>query len=877
MGRDRKHRSRARAAAGIGVLGLLAAATQAGPASAAAPTVTGNHHVDRLLAKMTLDEKLSMIEGQAETASDRQYQAGYLPGIPRLGTPSLRLADGPPGVVTKQDSPGMTATMGLAATFSTEDAQDNGTVIGRDARAAGQDVVLEPFVNMDRDTSDSRGWNTYGEDPLLTSRVGASVITGIQSQGTMAQVKHFIAYDGGTNASVDPQTLHEIYLAPFDAAVKAGVSSVMCSYNAINSGSHSACGDTETLTGILRNELGFKGFVTSDWGGTHSTTYLNAGLDMEMPGGGNPTGGGGFTSFFAKDALKKALASGTIQESRVTEAVGRILYEYDKFGLLSNHPEKRHQVTTPPVSADLQVIQKTAEDAAVLLKDDGGALPLSGSGSTALIGPGGGQTIATNGTGEKSGGLVQYQTGTYQAMQQALGSSANLSYAVGDDMTGTPVPASALSHDGQPGLLRTPTGGGATSVDTTLDFTTAKGNALPAGSADTWTGTLTVPATGTYWLDIQALGGNASLAVDGASKASLNARYGALHATDGNGPLPTTDGLANGRAQLTLTAGAHTIKVTTTADASTGKPTQVRLAWVTPEQQQADHDAAVAAAKKATTAVVFAWSSGDLSQPLPEGQDQLIDDITAVNPNTVVVLNTSQPVAMPWLSKVKAVLEMWYPGDRGGYATADVLLGKANPGGRLPFTWAASLDQELAHQSSHPERSSTGVGGSSCAGFSGFNTPWLCGLTTYSEGVDIGYRFFAANHETPLYPFGYGLSYSTFQYSGLTTAPAEDGGVDVTLTVSNTGSKAGDTTPQVYLDAPKTQPAGAQFAPRTLAGFTRVTVPAGASRSVTIHVAKRQLQYWSIAGGWTTATGARDLHVSTDATTDVLTGGITVS
>jgi beta-glucosidase len=169
------------------------------PAASARPVpVTGDARVDRLLARMTLDEKLSMIEGQAEAASTTQYQAGYLPGVPRLGIPSLRLSDGPPGVITEQDSTGMTATMGVAATFSQSDARLNGEVIGRDARAMGQDVVLEPFVNLDRDTSWSRGFNTFGEDPLLTGQTGAAEITGIQSQGTMAQVKHYIAYDGGS-------------------------------------------------------------------------------------------------------------------------------------------------------------------------------------------------------------------------------------------------------------------------------------------------------------------------------------------------------------------------------------------------------------------------------------------------------------------------------------------------------------------------------------------------------------------------------------------------------------------------------------------------------------------------------------------------------
>ena len=215
------------AALGTGVGGLPGAAA-ASPGGNSVPNVIGDTRVDALLARMTLDDKLTMIEGEAEAAtSSDQYQAGYLPGIPRLGIPSLKLSDGPPGVITKQDSTGMTSTMGVAATFSQADAKANGVTIGRDARSLGQDVVLEPFVNMDRDTSWGRGFNTFGEDPLLTGQTGAAEITGIQSQGTMAQVKHYIAYDGGNNVTVDSQTLHEIYLQPFADAVQAGVSSVI--------------------------------------------------------------------------------------------------------------------------------------------------------------------------------------------------------------------------------------------------------------------------------------------------------------------------------------------------------------------------------------------------------------------------------------------------------------------------------------------------------------------------------------------------------------------------------------------------------------------------------------------------------------------------
>ena len=855
-----------------GVLAVVASiavviAGSVAPADAAPtkpPTVTGDARVDQLLAKMTLDEKLTMIEGAADLSADPQYQAGTIAGIPRLGIPTLKLSDGPPGVITKYNGTGMTATMGLAATFSRTDAHDNGTVIGRDARSLGQDVVLEPFVNMDRDTSWSRGFNTFGEDPLLTSETGAAQIKGIQAQGIMAQVKHFIAYDGGNNVTVDSQTLHEIYLAPFAAAVDAGVASVMCSYNTING--PQACASTETLTGILRNELGFKGFVTSDWGGNHATTSINAGLDMEQPG----TGLNGFvTQYFSPANMKAAIASGSVQEANVTRAAGHILYEYDQFGLLDG--KGKHSITPLATQANQAVVQRTGTDAATLLQNTNSMLPITDPTGMALIGPGAAQTIATDGNGgagEGSGGQIQQQVGTRTVLAQRLGANAP-TYAVGGDLTGTPVPAANLSHDGMPGLLRTTPNGGSR-IDRTLNFTNSARNALPNTTAITWTGELKAPTTGSYSLNLQALGAAAKLTVDGKVVDDLGGffltpgspRYGYLHATDGNSPVPTPDGIANQRAQITLTAGQHTITVVATPDKS-GARQQVRLNWVTPQQTKANHDAAVNAAKKAKKVVLFAWapSNVDLSQPLPDGQDQLIADVAAVNRNVAVVLNTSQPVAMPWLSKVKSVVEMWYPGDRGGYATADILTGRANPGGRLPFTWPTSITQEVAHQASHPERTSAGVDGQ----------------TTYSEGLNIGYRFFAATNQTPLYPFGYGLSYTTFKYTNVITAPTKDGGLDVRIKITNTGARAGDIVPQVYLGAPATIPTGAKFAPTALAAYDRIHLEKGQSRNVTLHVALRQLQYWSTAYGWLKATGPRTITLANSATAAAITRTVTIS
>jgi beta-glucosidase len=223
-----------------------------------------------------------------------------------------------------------------------------------------------------------------------------------------------------------------------------------------------------------------------------------------------------------------------------------------------------------------------------------------------------------------------------------------------------------------------------------------------------------------------------------------------------------------------------------------------------------------------------------------------VEDIAAVNPNTIVVLNTSQPVELPWVDKVKAVLEMWWPGDEGGWSTANILLGKTSPAGRLPVTWGKTLADYPATDPKYPERSKKGVDKK----------------TTYSEGVNVGYRWFDKQNIEPLFAFGHGLSYTTFEYSGLKVAKAADGGLDVSVQVKNTGGVNSDEVPQVYLGAPASALEGVQFPVRALVAFDRVNIPAGQSKTVKLHVNERQMQYWSTKEEkWVTASGKRTVSV----------------
>ncbi len=874
------------AAALLGALLFVAAATAA---AQSVPVVTGDARVDKLLSQMTLEEKLTLIHGTQEDPAVYQGQAGYLAGIPRLGIPGLRFADGPPGVLTRVPSQAETATMGVAATFSLKDAEDNGTVIGREDRALGIDVSLQPFVNIARDLEFGRAYNTFGEDPLLTSEMGVAEVRGIQAQHVMAQIKHFVGYDSNSPSTfIDDQTLHEVYLAPFEAAIRrADVSSIMCSYNRLNG--TFACGNANTLTKFLRDEVGFKGFVTSDWGATHAVNFINAGLDMEMPGepGGAPLAGipsffdakpvpaaprveaapddggdffynlpeepkpgpGGPSDWGLKLDPKKmpeALKDGTVSEAAITRAAGRVLYEIVHFGYLDG--QSKHAITRQSILENAKIIQKTGEDAAVLLKNDGNILPLKPAelADVVLIGPTARQVDAIGISGERSVGLPQRQVGPLAALRKLSGSQG-IRFAVASDLTGSTIPAAALTHDGKPGLLRT--GKGGEQVDATLDFTNKRGNALEPSTTATWKGTLTVERDGEYWLYLQVLGANGSFKVDGKRIGRTGAFQGGIHGdilqANTDDAVPTTDGLDNVRRALQLTAGPHAVEVEITPDGSRA-PAQVRLSWYTPEQRQADHAAAIAAAKQAKVAVVFVWSRLEPVFGLPGDQDQLVDEIAAVNPNTVVVLNVSMPVALPWADKVKGILQLWWPGDEGGWATANVLLGKVSPAGRLPITWAKSLTDYAATDPRYPERSEKGVDGK----------------TTFSEGVNVGYRWFDKQGTQPLFAFGHGLSYTTFDYSGLSVKKATDGGLDVAVTIRNTGALGSDEVPQVYLGAPAEIPDGVQFPVRALVAFDRVHLAKGESRQVLLHVAPRQLQYWSVKEGkWLTPAGKRTISV----------------
>jgi beta-glucosidase len=769
-----------------------------------------SQRVQLLLSKMTLANEITMVEGRGTA----QPYVFYMAAQPSLCIPAIGLEDGPLGV-----GDGLTGVTqlpsgaSLAATFDTSLASRYGAVIGQEEWGKGAAVNLGPTVNILRDPRWGRSFEAFTEDPFLNAALAVHEIGGVQAQGEMSQVKHFAAYNQETNRNtpaddviVSNRTLHEIYLPAFEQAVtQAKVASVMCAYSVING--NFACQNPYLETQVLKQRWGFPGFVTSDYAALHSTQGAVDGTDMEQP----------FNTYFGA-ALQADVENGTIPRSVVDNMVSRIATEMFRFGIF-NHPPTgttSASVTTPAHQA---VSEHVAEEGTVLLKNDGGVLPLPAgrAGTVAVIGP------AASAAPTPTGGGSAFVTAPFsvtplQGLQAAAGPGTSVVYQQGlpTDTSLPAIPAPALS----PAYAPTPLGG-------------------------SYTGTLTAPETGTYVLAITNPCGcyNATtLSLDGTEILSN----------------PSTPPVHTYSAAVQLQAG-HTYQIQISGNSSA-------LTWATPSALAPGISQAAATARSARVAVVVvsddteteAADRPDLS--LPSAQDELISAVAAANPHTVVVIDAGAPVAMPWLGQVAAVVDAWYPGESNGTALASVLYGATDPSGHLPVTFPQSLSQ---------------VPASTPAQF-----PGVGGKVLYSEGIDVGYRWYDARNLTPLFPFGYGLSYTSFAFSDLRVTPPQLAGrgapVKVTARVTNTGRVAGSEVAQLYLG----DPAAAGEPPRQLKGFQRVALGPGQSGVVSFTLDAHDLSYWNdAANGWVVPPGGFRIYVGDSSALSglPLRGGFTVT
>lgn len=800
-----------------------------------ASTATRAH---ALLRAMTVDQKLQLISGRPLPGGSHGF-VGYIPGIPSLDVPTLYLADGPVGVAN--GATGVTALpsgISQAATFDPALIKQVGAVEGEEQRAKGHDISLGPDIDILRIPYAGRAFESFGEDPYLSGAMGSAAIRGVQSEGVVAVAKHFVANTQETsrhslNAVIPPRAEAEIYEPPFKAAVAAGVGAVMCSYNRIN-GSYS-CEDASSLSRTLQRAWSFRGFVVSDWGATHSTAFAaDAGLDMQMPGG-PPS-----ATYFGA-AMRRAIANGAVSMSTVNDMARRILWAMFEVGLFDgDRPSPADAVTTDVSTAHHRAVAtRAAEAGAVLLKNDSDLLPLSPDAvhSVAVIGDAAGADAVYGGGGSSevipTDPVTPIDGITRRATEANVTVTRSQGYSNYRALGSVPAEPFTPSIGGGTGWTATyyrnkqfsGTPLGAENVSS-LDITSPSSIVKRAATwSATYTATLLSPVDVTDEFAITAAR-SARLRINGQTVMRFSPRSGS--ATTG------IVGLKGGTPAR--------FEVDVVGDAA-GHTPLLDVTWARGEGGQ--WAAAAAAAKAADVAVVFASNYSaegrDLtSLALPADQNQLIEAVAQANPNTVVVLNTSSAVLMPWIDDVGAVLEMWYPGQQYGDAVAALLFGDASPGGRTPVTFPTSNDQGVAGRATvlHPARRYPGSGDT----------------VEYTEGVNVGYRYFDATAQQPLFPFGYGLTYTSFKYgpARLMSKSRHGDRVRISLTVTNSGDRSGTAVAQLYL----TDPRSAHEPPYQLKGFQRVTLDPGAHRRISFTVDRRAMAYFRpSARRWTLAAG----------------------
>ena len=756
-----------------------------------------------VIKQLSLEEKVSLLAGQ---------DLWSLPAIERIGLRSLVMSDGPIGVrgtgwAPDDPSIALPSPTALAAAWDPELAETAGRLLGQEARRKGVHVVLGPTVNLQRTPLGGRHFECYSEDPLLSGEIAAGFVRGVQRHGVGTTVKHLVGNDFETDrmevdVRIDERTLREIYLAPFERVVEAGGWGVMSAYNGVNGSPMAANGRLQD--DILKGEWGFDGVVVSDWRAARSTVGAAlGGLDIAMPQLENPWGA----------ALVEAVRSGEVPEAVIDEKVRRVLRLAVRVGAFSDLPE-----VAGKLDGD-RVAREVAARSFVLARNENYTLPLEAAGLTrvAVIG-----ALAMDAR-VLGGGSAQvsppHTISPLEGLARAL-SGVDVEYAVGAD----PRPFLPALHS--------PTRVTIASHSFAVDPAAVRWiGSLPGGLDTAQVDGLRLETT--YLPDESGIH---TFAVSGfgSFKLKINDRLayeGSLH------PAGT------GRAELLLLPREQRVTVELTA----GVPAEIVLEqFIAPgaahsvattlghRPPRPDEDGlleeAVRVAAESDVAVVVVGTTEQVesegfdrtSLALPGRQDELVSRVAAANPRTIVVVNAGSPVLMPWSSEVAAVLLTWFPGQVGGAALADVLLGVTEPGGRLPTTWPrAEADCPV------------------------FEINPSHGTVSYDEGVFVGYRGWLRSGRSPLYAFGHGLGYTTWTYDELAVDATE-----AVVTVSNVGARSGREVVQVYVSPTTPDPSRPQ---RWLAGFANVEAHSGETVTVRIPLPPRTFQIWN--NGWQTIPG----------------------
>ncbi|RXS94632.1 glycosyl hydrolase [Silvibacterium dinghuense] len=778
-----------------------------------------DQQADAMLKKLTLHQKLELIGG---------VEGFYIRAEPDAGFPKLKMSDGPLGVRTWGPDTAYAAGVALAASWDPALAERTGEAFGQDARARGVHFLLGPGVNIYRAPMNGRNFEYYGEDPYLSAHTAVPYIEGVQSQGVIATVKHFAANNQewdrhNVSSDVDERTLREIYLPAFEAAVRvAHVGAVMNSYNLLN-GEH-ATQNSHLNNDILKKDWGFDGILMSDWDATYSAVgAANGGLDLEMP----------FGKFMNPENLEAAIKSGQVSEATIDDKVRRIFRTAIRFHFL-----ERDQ-TDLSIPAYTQNGRSVALDEALesitLVKNEGGLLPLDASTmkTLAVIGPD--AWPAVPGAGGSSTVTPFAAVSIFTGLSDALGKHVKVLYARGlptaeELCNSTNFESAASSHEG--GVKVETFVGTSFSGTPTTHFIAHMANfgreewepESKEHKSIRYTAEYLPKSSGTYLIMAAANGSDS---------------YKVL--LDGKPVIeqPHHEGQSPRWIELQLTAGTP-VKIQ--ADYLPAG-TNIRFALgvratdelVTPEAKKIAQ-----MADAAVLAVGFGPQTesegSDRTYSLPWGQDELIEAVSAANAKTIVSVTSGGGVAThAWLGHVPALLFNWYPGQEGGTALAEILLGKHSPEGHLPMSLETSWEENPVHDHYYAPPVPEG------------QTPHV----KYEEGVFIGYRYYTSMHKEPLYPFGFGLSYTTFSFSDLKVSPesaSADNPVTVTFTVTNTGSREGAEVAQLYIGDPS---AKVKRPVKELKGYQKVHLKPGESQQVTLTLDRRAFAYWDTASnGW---------------------------
>lgn len=789
-----------------------------------------SNKIEELIQQMTLEEKISMLAGA---------NLWHTAPVKRLRIPAMRFIDGPNGGrgIYLNMSPRSVCTpvgIALGATWNKELVEKVGEVLGDEVKTKGANMLLAPTVNIHRSPIAGRNFECYSEDPYLSGEIASAYINGIQKRGVGACIKHFVCNDqeferNSIRSEVEERPLREIYLEPFRKAIKkAKPWVVMSAYNRLR-GAFASENDY-TLKTILKGEWGFDGLVMSDWFGTYTDSVPAGGLDLEMPGPAR---------WMRADRVKAALSSGALTDDALNDKVRRILKIIEKAGLFENPDPKPERGDDRPEHR--KVIREAAQEALVLLKNKG-ILPLKNSQSIAVIGEnarwaqifGGGSAAVT----------PHYIVSPLEGIRSHASSHTQVEYAIGCFSHKTmPAPDSDTlsTTSGERGLLA--------EVFDNLDFSGQPAftqiNKLPQFGwfddcvpnvakerfAVRLSGFFTPQESGLHTFGLGNIG-RGCFYIDG--KEVIN-----------NWANPLTH---NEQKLVRLEMNAAQQYAIRVDYAWEGNLDWRSLALSHMPPHASDLMAkAVALAQQSEVVVIVAGMTPDwesegfdrVNMKLPGQQNELIEKVAAVNPNTVVVLNVGSPIEMPWINQVAGVIQMWYDSQEQGNALADILFGDVSPSGKLPTTFPVRLQDNPAY----------------------VNFPGENGQILYGEGLFVGYRYYEKKDIAPLFPFGHGISYTTFEYSNLQILSqfrVEDG-LKVSFDVKNTGKVAGKEIVQVYvrdIQASLVRPE------KELKAFAKVTLQPGENKTISLDLDQEAFWFYDPqAKRWITEPGEFEIII----------------